>query len=804
MKKLFGVRTEKDKERDRVERDKKERAAAAMEAIGGKETPIHAQYASPKDDSWTMVGNESPRSPPSSRTNHTPPPHGALPPQSIRLVNSHDSSARERPDSRIDIRPPEMGRAESLGAIGALPPQRLDSRAIDATHPRQPGIERDPHHGREPRPPEKDSAKLSKKAATPTNILRALDATHGRSESLDGAAMRESLHGHDRHHRHDKAPSSRDGHGTRDGHVREGVGGGGGGGELASVQNQSLTRQIGYLTATGAENWSLVLEVCERASSSDNNAKEAVKALKREFKYGEPTAQLSAARLWAVMLRNSTDTFISQSTSRKFLDTLEDIVTSTRTPPVVKERILNVVAAAAYASGTRKDTGFRGLWRRIKPPDKPEDGVPFDTDDAMFSPPVVNRRTSYVPAPENYGQQIPYSAPTTPGPKRRKSPTTRIIPPDEDRRRLLQECRIAQGNASLLAEALVHATPSDAQEDGNVLKEFLVKCRRSHEIVFAQISWATAEADRAEREGKDAGEQELLNELLSANAALQDVLKQHDDLKRLADDLNRYDNVVGLRPRSIREDSGGSRSPSPSPRPRDRIDSAGSRPSSVHGLAPPAPHGPRSRTPKMGSDWGDAGRERDGSVVSLPGRERSDSIQMQQQQQGYVAPFYSHGHHPSAGYSTSTLARDADQASQEALAPPTTYSRVSAKVLGKRPADVDAGPAFDPNDLFYAEGQNPNVGYRDDSDELDELDIQALGLASADPSFVDVDDGDYDAFLQRTRDDREREAMARRWPLRKETLYIYDAKEERGKEIMQELGIDRMSMSMGSSRATKV
>lgn len=69
---------------------------------------------------------------------------------------------------------------------------------------------------------------------------------------------------------------------------------------------------------------------------------------------------------------------------------------------------------------------------------------------------------------------------------------------------------------------------------------------------------------------------------------------------------------------------------------------------------------------------------------------------------------------------------------------------------------------------------------------------------------MDVDDGDYDAFLQRTRDDREREAMARRWPLRKETLYIYDAKEERGKEIMQELGIDRMSMSMGSSRATKV
>jgi hypothetical protein len=42
---------------------------------------------------------------------------------------------------------------------------------------------------------------------------------------------------------------------------------------------------IGYLTATASEDWSLVLEVCDRASASEANAKEAVKALRREFKY---------------------------------------------------------------------------------------------------------------------------------------------------------------------------------------------------------------------------------------------------------------------------------------------------------------------------------------------------------------------------------------------------------------------------------------------------------------------------------------------------------------------------------------
>ncbi len=41
---------------------------------------------------------------------------------------------------------------------------------------------------------------------------------------------------------------------------------------------------LGYLTATASEDWGLVLDVCERASASEINAKEAVKTLRREFK----------------------------------------------------------------------------------------------------------------------------------------------------------------------------------------------------------------------------------------------------------------------------------------------------------------------------------------------------------------------------------------------------------------------------------------------------------------------------------------------------------------------------------------
>lgn len=41
----------------------------------------------------------------------------------------------------------------------------------------------------------------------------------------------------------------------------------------------------------------MALDICERASANDMNAKQAAKSLRREFRYGEPASQLSAARV---------------------------------------------------------------------------------------------------------------------------------------------------------------------------------------------------------------------------------------------------------------------------------------------------------------------------------------------------------------------------------------------------------------------------------------------------------------------------------------------------------------------------
>lgn len=59
-----------------------------------------------------------------------------------------------------------------------------------------------------------------------------------------------------------------------------------------------------------------------------------------------------------------------------FLDTLEDVLTSQRTSPVVHEHLLDALAAAAYASSgssNNSDISFRPLWRKVKPPGKPDE-----------------------------------------------------------------------------------------------------------------------------------------------------------------------------------------------------------------------------------------------------------------------------------------------------------------------------------------------------------------------------------------------------------------------------------------------
>ncbi|EJU00250.1 hypothetical protein DACRYDRAFT_117303 [Dacryopinax primogenitus] len=280
-----------------------------------------------------------------------------------------------------------------------------------------------------------------------------------------------------------------------------------------------ITREIGWLTAHASEDWVRVLDLCERAKESDVTAKEAAKALRKDIKYGEPPAQVSAARLWAILLRNCGEPFVSLCASKKFMDAVEIILTKENPHPVVTERLKHVLASAAYtwpSAGVELDGkrgGFVGLWRKVRPKDAPEEGYPFDDSDPMFNPPSTPSHLlpSTQPEPQRAslpvplartasGQNLPSLALPTPSayaqPRLAQRKSARVISPEEDRRRLLEECDIAKSNATLLREALVYAKPEGLEENA-LIQEFWQKCFKSQEIIASQLEWAAAQAQRS-------------------------------------------------------------------------------------------------------------------------------------------------------------------------------------------------------------------------------------------------------------------------------------------------------------------
>ena len=165
------------------------------------------------------------------------------------------------------------------------------------------------------------------------------------------------------------------------------------------------------------------------------------------------------------------------------------MIQSQATSPVVRERLIDVLAAAAF---TFRKEGFQSAWKRIRPRNKPEDGIPFDMDDSMFQPSMERYRTlSLTP------QVPPMNAPGSPhlhrlssesqdldqsqdrGRRDRELPQPRdqrvfaSDAPKEGMRRLFEECDVARYSTRILNESLVYATP-DSLRSNPVIRVLLL------------------------------------------------------------------------------------------------------------------------------------------------------------------------------------------------------------------------------------------------------------------------------------------------------------------------------------------
>ncbi|KAG2361369.1 hypothetical protein BDR07DRAFT_1359012, partial [Suillus spraguei] len=563
-----------------------------------------------------------------------------------------------------------------------------------------------------------------------------------------------------------------------------------------------MTRMIGYLTATSSEDWALVFEVCERASATEANAKEVMKALLREFRYGQPTSQLSAARLWAILLRNASDIFLTQINSRKFIDTLEEVLTSSRTNPVVRERLMEVLAAAAFITSSRPNPSpkpepspfslkdrdrdrdsFRNLWMRLKPADKPDVGIPFDTEDAMFSPSIV--------------------PPIKERPSRKNRHQRGIIPPEENIKRLFQECKIAKGNATVLSEMLAFVKPG--QIEGSLIPEFLLKCRASQELIYTQIPWAAVSAERLRSEqGRNAAEngrtksqpdvqfssppsrdyhgtdvksynaegeeqtleEELFGALLDANEVLLGALRMYDDIMRVAEkqvavEISRRDVEMDRRHieneylgESYHDYGGGSpRTPSPVPSPP-----ASPRPHDLPTVVPSQNHlllrVPPALSPAHSHYGSPLQNIRTPTLLAPPPHPmgpRSPAFPPSPDRGGLVRPSRGNSLENTGGALDRLHMYENDVEEEEVQSP----IRPSEKALGKRRVVEEIDDELDSSDLHY-KPRRESVGF--DSDE----EVRSRDHANAMWPWRQPRQYVYDAAAERTAHERERNAEGNR------------------------------------------
>jgi len=116
------------------------------------------------------------------------------------------------------------------------------------------------------------------------------------------------------------------------------------------------------------------------------------------------------------------------------MDTVEDVILSPTTSPVVRERLMDVLAGATFTFHGPGKEGFQSTWKRVRPPNKPEGGIPFDMNDFVFESHRSRPLTSPVP-------QVTYA--NTPSSPQVHQPNTRRQDSDQSRHRTLPSGPIA-------------------------------------------------------------------------------------------------------------------------------------------------------------------------------------------------------------------------------------------------------------------------------------------------------------------------------------------------------------------------
>nr|ODN85986.1 hypothetical protein L203_04486 [Cryptococcus depauperatus CBS 7841] len=384
------------------------------------------------------------------------------------------------------------------------------------------------------------------------------------------------------------------------------------------TQVNDVSSAIRLLCGANDPSSAAIYEVCDRINMSNDYetiGKETARALRKEFKHGNEEERRNAIKVWLLMMRNVSKGFrsdddIACASNKKFFQTLEPILFASPAKPMVSpsvHRLLtDVIADLTYTYGTEKGCEMLlEAWRKIKLPQEPECGRPLSADHPILNPDpsplapeLANLQIRQPPDNQTHSSQtqVPSRLPRHDQSPYRGPGYTNLPSHLEDLKRLVEECTAAKESAKVLNDALVYTRPEELNHKP-IIREFYQKVFHAHESLTNQMDWAQAEAARSRERYVNLAaekmqspdnatmestlEEKALAALFDAHGVLADVMHQHDQLERLAEDEREFREVQerskketkidrnalyqGLEPPPSHLQPSSSRSPSPTP-----------------------------------------------------------------------------------------------------------------------------------------------------------------------------------------------------------------------------------------------
>ncbi|KAI8904773.1 hypothetical protein EDD86DRAFT_212742 [Gorgonomyces haynaldii] len=140
---------------------------------------------------------------------------------------------------------------------------------------------------------------------------------------------------------------------------------------------ESLVEQATSETNTG-ENWSLLIQICERADSSEQSAREAVTLVSKRLQHRNVNVLLFSLTLSNALVQNCGSKVRREISSRLFVDSLLQLLRRANVHVVVKNRILELIQT--WAQDFKSDSSlsfivdtFESLRREYQfPAEKPK------------------------------------------------------------------------------------------------------------------------------------------------------------------------------------------------------------------------------------------------------------------------------------------------------------------------------------------------------------------------------------------------------------------------------------------------